>query len=106
MPGPIAARRPGRPRTGAVLGAAVLALALAGPAATPASAATPALLPPPPPCATAISTVSGTVTSPSTPLPAATSQLGGGRLSRPGLQVDLPLPAARPPALRATAWLV
>lgn len=106
MPGQTTTRRPGRPRTAAVLAAAVLAVGLAGPAAAPAAAAAPAPLPPPPPCATAISAVSGTVTSPPTPLPAATSQLGGGRLSRPGLQADLPLSAARPPALRATAWLV
>ena len=72
-------------------------------AAGPASAVT---LPPPSACADTISTVTGTVTSPPAPLPVPTSSVGGARLSVPGLQLDLARPAARPPALRATAWLV
>lgn len=72
---------------------------------TPARAAPPTL-PPPPVCANAISTASGTVTSPPTPLPVPTSRVGGDRLSGSGLQLDLAAGAPRPPLLRATAWLV
>jgi D-alanyl-D-alanine carboxypeptidase (penicillin-binding protein 5/6) len=49
---------------------------------------------------------SGTVTSAPTPLPVPTSTLGGEQLSSPGVQVDVAAGVARPPALRATAWLV
>jgi D-alanyl-D-alanine carboxypeptidase (penicillin-binding protein 5/6) len=57
-------------------------------------------------CANAIAMAGGTVTTSPSPLPVATSTVGGGRLSAPGLQLDLAAGAPRPPALRATAWLV
>ncbi len=86
-------------------------LAIAAPAAT-ASAAPSAVpvagrgLPPPPECATAVALVSGTATTKPAPLPAPASDAGGPALARPGLQAAVPASVPRPPALRATAWLV
>ena len=75
-------------------------------AAAPAEAAPAATLPPPPPCpsAVAISTRSGT--SAPVPLPPPSSALGGAALAQPGLHVSVPVGIVRPPALRATAWIV
>jgi len=96
--------------------AATLALSVAA-AAVPASPATAApsgasvaapapTLPPPPACPTAVATRTGTQTSAPVPLPPPASQLGGARLARPGMQVDLPPGTVAPPAQRATAWIV
>ena len=48
----------------------------------------------------------GTATSKPSPLPAPASDAGGAALAQPGVQVLLPANVPRPPALRATAWLV
>jgi D-alanyl-D-alanine carboxypeptidase (penicillin-binding protein 5/6) len=105
MSGPPATSGPAsrRARRLALATAAAVAVTALG---SPAVAATTPTLPPPPVCANAISTASGTVTSAPTPLPVPTSTVGGPRLSSPGLQLDLATEAPRPPALRATAWLV
>jgi len=72
-------------------------------AAAPAATAAPSpTLPPPPACPTAVAIRTGGSTS--APRPA--SALGGPRLARPGMQVDLPAGTPAPPAQRATAWIV
>src|SRR4051794_13375970 len=81
----------------------LLATLLAG---TPAAAAPAAKLPPPPACASAIATTTRTGISVPTPLPPPASALGGAQLAQPGLHVSVPGGVARPPALRATAWMV
>jgi D-alanyl-D-alanine carboxypeptidase (penicillin-binding protein 5/6) len=73
---------------------------------SPAEAATTAPLPPPPACASAVATSTGTGTSAPVPLPPPASALGGVQLAQPGLHVSVPVGVARPPALRATAWIV
>ena len=92
-------------------GAALAGSALVMPLVTslvtaPPAAAAAKPLPPPPPCATAVAVSTGTSTSAPVPLPAPASALGGARLAQPGLQVSPPAGVARPPALRATAWIV
>jgi serine-type D-Ala-D-Ala carboxypeptidase (penicillin-binding protein 5/6) len=82
-----------------VLGATLLA-------GQPAQAAPTAKLPPPPACATAVATMTRTGPSAPVPLPPPASALGGAELARPGLHVSVPAGVARPPALRATAWVV
>src|SRR3954452_8925113 len=83
-------------------GAAVAGCVLAGTllAAAPADAATGR----PAACATRISIPTGTRGPGALPAPA--SVLGGARLAEPGLQVSVPAGVPRPPALRATAWIV
>jgi serine-type D-Ala-D-Ala carboxypeptidase (penicillin-binding protein 5/6) len=92
---------------GAALGGAA-ALGMLLTVASPADAAAPAggRLPPPPACATHVAIATGRTTTKAVPLPAPTSDAGGARLAQPGLQVSLPSGAPRPPALRATAWIV
>jgi D-alanyl-D-alanine carboxypeptidase (penicillin-binding protein 5/6) len=75
-------------------------------AAPPADAAPAAKLPPPPACASAVATTTRTGISAPTPLPPPASALGGPQLAQPGLHVSVPAGVARPPALRATAWIV
>jgi serine-type D-Ala-D-Ala carboxypeptidase (penicillin-binding protein 5/6) len=101
---------------GALAAAALLAAAPAAPAVASTSStaftATKAVgrqragLPPPPPCATAVSLSDGKATTKAAPLPAPASEAGGERLARPGLQVELQPGVPRPPALRTTAWVV
>jgi D-alanyl-D-alanine carboxypeptidase (penicillin-binding protein 5/6) len=79
---------------------------LMGVAAPTADAAPAAKLPPPPACASAVATTTRTGTSAPTPLPPPASALGGAQLAQPGLHVSVPAAVARPPALRATAWIV
>ncbi len=105
-------------RGGVLLCAAVPALAaslLAGPpaaaapagqAAAPPAAAVRTATGRAPTCATAVAYSSGTSTSPPVPLPPPASDAGGARLARPGLQVQLRAGAARPPRLKASAWIV
>jgi D-alanyl-D-alanine carboxypeptidase (penicillin-binding protein 5/6) len=92
----------------ALAGSMLTALLLAGtPGVAAAAPAGPAkTLPPPPVCATAIAISDGRTTSTPSPLPPPASASGGARLAQPGLQVSLAAGAARPPALRATAWIV
>jgi D-alanyl-D-alanine carboxypeptidase (penicillin-binding protein 5/6) len=85
---------------------ATAARAAAAPAARAAAAPAVPSLPPPPVCANAVSPADGTVTASPDPLPVPASVVGGDRLSAPGLQLDLAADTPRPPALRATAWLV
>jgi D-alanyl-D-alanine carboxypeptidase (penicillin-binding protein 5/6) len=109
-----------RRRGGVVLCAAVAGV-LAGPPASAAVPAAPAVAPVPvagapaavgaakprpPVCATAVAWSSGTATSAPAPLPAPASDAGGTRLAAPGLQVQLRPGTAAPPRLRATAWIV
>jgi len=84
---------------GVVLGATLLVSA-------PAQAAPAATLPPPPACATAVAVTTGRTTTTPVPLPPPASALGGEQLAQPGLHVSVPAGTARPPALRATAWIV
>jgi D-alanyl-D-alanine carboxypeptidase (penicillin-binding protein 5/6) len=84
---------------GMVLGATLLA-------GTPAEAAPAAKLPPPPACAGAVAVSTRTGTSVPVPLPPPASALGGAQLAQPGLHVSVPAGVARPPALRAAAWIV
>ncbi len=60
----------------------------------------------PPACANAIQVVTGSVTSPPTPIPRPSSAVGGARLSAPGVQVEVPAGAPTPPVLPAAAWIV
>jgi serine-type D-Ala-D-Ala carboxypeptidase (penicillin-binding protein 5/6) len=89
---------------GSVLAGTVLAGTLL--TAAPAHATTSKPLPPAPACATAVALSTGTRTTTPVPLPPPASALGGTRLAQRGLQVSLPTGVARPPALRATAWIV
>jgi D-alanyl-D-alanine carboxypeptidase (penicillin-binding protein 5/6) len=88
---------------GTLAGTLLAATLLAG---TPAEAAPAATLPPPPACASAVAVSTGTGTSAPVPLPPPASALGGAQLAQPGLHVSVPAGVARPPALRATAWIV
>src|SRR4051812_9952988 len=92
----------------ALAGSVLTALLLAGtPGGAAAAPARPAKkLPPPPACATAIAISDGRTTSTASPLPPPASASGGARLAQPGLQVSLAPGGARPPALRATSWIV
>src|SRR3954470_7123985 len=97
---------------GSIIAVSVLAtLGIGTPAqAAPAAPAVPAVraagLPPPPACATAVAISKGRRPPVPVPLPPPRSALGGVQLAQPGLHVTLPVGAARPPALRATAWMV
>src|SRR4051794_941363 len=95
-----------RARWGGAAGSMLVGLLLAAAPAAAAPAAAGKPLPPPPACATAVAVSSGTTTSAPVPLPSPASALGGDQLAQPGLQVALPAGVARPPALRATAWIV
>src|SRR3954469_1755403 len=94
---------------GSIIAVSVLATLGIG---TPAQAApaVPAVraagLPPPPACATAVAISKGRRPPVPVPLPPPRSALGGVQLAQPGLHVTLPVGAARPPALRATAFIV
>lgn len=110
----------GRRRLVGAAGALAAAVAVLG--VSPAASAAPAAfsasasvarglvgragLPPPPPCATAVSLSDGKKATKALPLPGPASAVGGERLAQPGLQVDLQPGAPRPPALRTTAWVV
>src|SRR3954468_4547083 len=94
---------------GSIMAVPVLATLAMGPPvqaapAVPAVRAT--ALPPPPPCATAVAISKGRRPPVAVPLPPPRSALGGVQLAQPGLHVTLPAGAARPPALRATAFIV
>src|SRR3954462_14500435 len=94
---------------GSIIAVSVLATLGMG---TPAQAApaVPAVraagLPPPPACASAVAISKGRRPPGPVPLPPPRAALAGVRPARPGLQVTLPVGAARPPALRATAFIV
>jgi D-alanyl-D-alanine carboxypeptidase (penicillin-binding protein 5/6) len=90
----------------AVAGLVTVAALLTAALPATADAAARPVLPKPPACATAVAVSSGTTTSKPVPLPAPASDTGGAQLARPGVQVALPAGVARPPALRAAAWVV
>src|SRR3954464_5785679 len=93
------ARWVGAAVAGTVLGGALLA----GPPAEAAPAKPP---PAPPACAGAVAIATRGGTSVPVPLPPPTSALGGAELAQPGLHVSVRGGVARPPALRAAAWIV